>query len=77
MNLRSTIFAALIAAISSTALAGSVLADTNTPDGIVYDSEFQKLWGQNGDRWLEENKEVNAKLAELEQKFGKKPNIIH
>ena len=52
-------------------------AETNTPDGIIYEAEFQRLWAQNGERWTTEDNDVQAKLAELEQKFGKKPNIIH
>ena len=47
------------------------------PGGLVHEAEFQRLWGQNGGRWAEEDNEIQAKLAELEAKFGKKPNIIH
>ena len=36
--------------------------------------EFQKL---RGDEWAMEDKAVDEKLAELEKKFGKKPNIIY
>ena len=51
--------------------------NTNTPDGIVYDAEFQRLWAKNGARWGAEDAEIKGKLAQLEAKFGKKPNIIH
>lgn len=76
MNRRlSKLIAAVFAGLVTT---GSLHAQaTNHPDGVIYDAEFQRVWAQNGDRWLEEDKEVIAKLAELEQKFGKKPNIIH
>ncbi|PRY23545.1 arylsulfatase [Aliiruegeria haliotis] len=71
-----------ILAASAVALAGlsAVSATAQTapvPGGLVHDAEFQRLWEQNGDRWAEEDKEVAAKLAELEARFGKKPNIIH
>ena len=42
------------------------------PGGLIHEAEFQRLWDQNGDRWIEEDKEIQAKLAELETKFGKK-----
>ena len=47
------------------------------PDGIIYEAEFQRLWAKNGEAWAQEDVEVQARLAELEAKFGKKPNIIH
>ena len=47
------------------------------PGGLIHEAEFQRLWTQNGGRWLKEDKEVQAKLAALEKKHGKKPNIIH
>jgi hypothetical protein len=36
--------------------------------------EFQKL---RGDEWAMEDKVIDEKLAALEKKFGKKPNIIY
>ncbi len=44
---------------------------------IIHEAEFQRLWEQNGERWAKEDEEIQAKLAELEKKFGKKPSIIH
>lgn len=32
---------------------------------------------RNAAKWAEEDKEIDAKLAALEKKFGKKPNIIY
>ena len=41
-----------------------------------YDAEYYELEKQFGDQWLADDKKSRAKLAELEKKFGKKPNII-
>jgi arylsulfatase len=47
------------------------------PDGIIYDSEFQLLLEQHGERWTAEDREIEARLDALRQKHGKRPNIIH
>jgi arylsulfatase len=44
---------------------------------IVHDAEFAKLWQQHGDKWMQENVQLDKKLAQLKKKFGKSPNIIH
>lgn len=44
---------------------------------IVHDAEYYILYEQNGEKWAAEDKELDAKLAELETKFGQKPNIVH
>lgn len=44
---------------------------------IIHDAEQAILQEQYGDQWALQDKEVNKKLAALEKKFGKKPNIIH
>jgi len=44
---------------------------------IVHDAEYYILDAQNGEKWAAEDKEVNKKLAELQKKFGRPPNIIH
>ena len=41
-----------------------------------FDAPFLVHQEKNKDKWAAEDKEVDAKLAALEQKFGKKPNII-
>jgi arylsulfatase len=66
--------AALAMAIASTPVAAQ---ESKTPGGIIQESEFQRLWAKNGDSWAAEDVEIDKKLAELEKKFGKKPNIIH
>jgi arylsulfatase len=44
---------------------------------IVHDAEHYMLEAQHGERWATEDKEIEAKLAELEAKYGQPPNIIH
>lgn len=59
----------------SIAAAGGGFA--NTEFGIVHDAEFYVLKATHGEKWAAEDEEINAKLAEMEAKFGQKPNIIH
>jgi arylsulfatase len=44
---------------------------------IVHDAEYYILDAQHGQTWAVEDKELDAKLAELKKKFGTAPNIIH
>lgn len=44
---------------------------------IVHDAEFYILKAQNGEKWVDQDKELDAKLAALEAKFGQKPNIVY
>lgn len=46
-------------------------------DGIVHDAEYYVLDAQHGDVWAAEDKALDARLAELREKFGAPPNIIH
>jgi len=57
-----------IALLASTALA---------QDQIVHDAEYYVLEAQNGERWAAEDKDLDARLAELREKHGRPPNIIH
>ncbi len=41
-----------------------------------FDAPYYDLEEKNKDKWAAEDKQINAKLAALEKKFGKKPNII-
>ena len=45
--------------------------------GIVHDAEYYILEAQNGERWAVEDGELDARLAELRQKHGAPPNIVH
>jgi arylsulfatase A-like enzyme len=44
---------------------------------IIYDAEQAILQKQFGEQWASQDKEIESKLAALEKKYGKKPNIIH
>jgi arylsulfatase len=44
---------------------------------IVHDSEYYILEAQHGEQWAVEDKDLYQKLAELRQKYGAPPNIIH
>ena len=44
---------------------------------IVHDAEYYILEAQNGERWAAEDSELNKKLAELQKKHGRPPNLIH
>ena len=46
-------------------------------EGIIHDAEQDILEAQHGEKWAAEDKEIDKKLAELEKKHGKKPNVIH
>ena len=41
-----------------------------------YDAPYEVFEKKNKDKWGTEDKQVSEKLAALEKKFGKKPNII-
>ena len=42
-----------------------------------FDAPFNELAKKNKAKWADEDKQINQKLAALEKKFGKKPNIIY
>jgi len=56
-------------------IAGPVSA-TSKPDAIIHDAEYYILQAQNGERWAAEDEKLAAKLAALEKKHGKRPNIV-
>jgi len=69
INSMRGIAAFLMASLASAAYAAS--------GKIVHDAEYYILAAQRGERWAVEDKELDAKLAELRKKFGTTPNIIH
>lgn len=44
---------------------------------IIHDAEFYVLKTQNGERWDQEDQELDVKLAELRDKHGIPPNIVY
>ena len=43
----------------------------------VFDGYFQLEQQKNAEAWAAEDMAINQKLAQLEKRFGKKPNIIY
>lgn len=70
-------------ALCSVALAFVLLGGlTATPqqakaEGPRFDAPYYHLQEKNKDKWVSEDKQIDAKLAALEKKFGQKPNIIY
>ena len=50
-----------------------------TGPGNAYqpDAPFRKAMQENAEAWKKEDRAIDKKLAELEKRFGKKPNIIY
>ncbi len=44
--------------------------------GVQHDAAYYRTLGLNRDTWAVEDAQVDAKLAALREKFGKRPNII-
>ncbi|MGO9528679.1 MAG: sulfatase-like hydrolase/transferase, partial [Verrucomicrobiia bacterium] len=44
---------------------------------IIHDAEYYVLEARHGQRWAVEDRDLDAKLAQLREKFGAPPNIIH
>ncbi len=54
------------------------LASAMAADEIVHDGEYYFLKAQYGEKWAEEDKEIDAKLADIRKKNGdKRPNILY
>jgi len=54
-----------------------LVAGTAAAAEIVHDAEYYILEAQNGERWAAEDRELDAKLAELRKKHGQPPNIVY
>jgi arylsulfatase len=50
---------------------------TMVENKIVHDAEYYILYEQHRERWEAEDKDLDARLAELRQKYGAPPNIVH
>ena len=70
---KKTILTASVAVVLAFLVAGPAFANKQ----IVHDAEYQKVLQQYGAQWANEDKELAKRLADLEAKHGKKPNIIH
>ncbi len=70
MKIRPRIFATISIAI------GLMFVGTNG-FSQQFDAPFLEYQKKNAQEWAEQDKQINEKLAALEKKFGKKPNIIY
>jgi arylsulfatase len=48
----------------------------STTIAAQFDAPYYELKKKHGTEWAKEDKAIDTKLAALEEKFGKKPNII-
>lgn len=49
-----------------------------TANEIIHDGEFNYLKAQHGEEWAKQDKDIDAKLAEIRKKNGgKRPNILY
>jgi arylsulfatase len=54
----------------------SLSPGTALAQSIVQDAEYYVLEAQNGERWAAEDVDLDKRLAELREKFGRPPNLI-
>jgi arylsulfatase len=66
----------IVTLLAVLALGPSLPAPAGAKD-VVHDAEYYVLEAQNGDRWAAEDKELDAKLAQLKAKHGSPPNIVY
>jgi arylsulfatase A-like enzyme len=58
--------------------AGLISTQVNAAAPLVHDAEYYILEKQNGERWAQEDKSLDGKLAEFRKKNGgKPPNILY
>lgn len=58
-------------------LVGVAVAPRVGAQEIVHDAEYYILEAQNGQVWEVEDGELDAKLAEVRERYGTPPNIVH
>ena len=65
--------------IKSVVVGASLVLGAGSLNGaqIIHDAEFAKIQEQYKSEWATEDAALKAKLAALEKKNGKKPNIIY
>lgn len=73
---RSTMFKRMAICILLACSSSVAWAQTGNK-GIVHDAAYYILFSQNGERWMEEDKFLDATLAELRKKNGAPPNIVY
>lgn len=68
MGLYRSLYSALIAGIFVIPAWGA---------DIVHDAEYYILVAQHGERWAAEDAELDQRLAELREQYGRPPNIVY
>ena len=63
--------------IQSGLLAALLLAIPGTAAALQPDAPFEAFRAKNAEAWAEQDKTIDAKLDALQEKFGKRPNIIY
>jgi arylsulfatase A-like enzyme len=66
-----------IRGIFALAAIAAFIAPTLMAGEIIHDAEYYVLDAQNGEKWAAEDTVLDKKLAELKEKYGTPPNIIH
>jgi len=56
---------------------GSVFIFPIASFAAQFDAPYYEFQKKHGAEWAKEDKAIDAKLAALEKKFGKKPNIVY
>ena len=63
--------------VGHSATADAKRRDKNKNKQIVHDAEYYVLEAQNGEKWTAEDQGLAQRLAELQEKYGQPPNLIH
>ena len=60
-----------------TLVVGSALIFPIASFAAQFDAPYYEFQKKHGAEWAKEDKAIDAKLAALEKRFGKKPNIVY
>ena len=67
----------LLSMLGVSALALLTSSNAIAKNSIVFDAEYQKSYKQHEAEWANEDQALQQRLADLQAKTGKKPNIIY
>ncbi len=63
--------------VLAAALLMPAMLNAQSEPQVVHDAEYYILEAQNGQVWEVEDRQLDAKLAELRERYGRPPNLIH
>ena len=66
-----------VIATATLSAASFFVVQPNVATAQQFDAPYYDLQKRKKAKWAAEDKQIDAKLATLKQKFGKKPNIIY